>query len=101
MIGKKPLPTKRDLAQDTASSLSSMFGLSYEQQRWVETTANLITSTPEALAKFLKDDPSIFQGPQFRQLGGISALRNFENRNLVFDSLKSSVLVQQATKGAI
>jgi len=98
-LGKKPLPTKRDLSKDTASSLSSLYGLSYEQERWLETTANLLIDDQQALDSFLKDDlASVFQGPQFAQLGGIATLRTFPKRDLVFDSLRNSVLVQQAVK---
>lgn len=99
VLGKKSLPTKRDLSKDTASSLSSLYDLSYEQERWLETTANLLIDDPRALDSFIKDDlASVFQGPQFAQLGGIATLRNFQNRELVFDSLRNSVLVQQAVK---
>ena len=98
-LGKKPLPTKRDLSKDTASSISSMYGLSYEQERWLETTANLIIDDTNALDSFLDNDlVSVFQGPQFSQLGGIATLRNFQNRDQVFDSLRNSTLVQQTVK---
>ena len=98
-LGKKPLPTKRDLSKDTASSISSMYGLSYEQERWLETTANLIIDDTNALDSFLDNDlASVFQGPQFSQLGGIATLRNFQNRDLVFDSLRNSALIQQTVK---
>ena len=98
-LGKKPLPTKRDLSKDTASSISSMYGLSYEQERWLETTANLIIDDTNALDSFLDNDlASVFQGPQFSQLGGIATLRNFQNRDLVFDSLRNSALIQQTDK---
>ena len=76
-----------------------MYDLSYEQERWLDTTVNLLIDDPKALDSFLKDDlVSVFQGPQFAQLGGIATLRNFQNRELVFDSLRNSVLVQQAVK---
>ena len=98
-LGKKSLPTKRDLSKDTASSLSSMYSLSYEQERWLETTTNLIIDDSNALDNFLNNDlASVFQGPQFAQLGGIATLRNFQNRDLVFDSLRNSTLIQQAVK---
>ena len=100
VLGKKQLPTKRDLSRDTASSLSSLFGLSYEQERWVETTTNLIIEDPSALNSFMNDEvASVFSRPQFNQLGGIRALQSFDKRELVFDALKNSVLVQQASKG--
>ena len=41
----------------------------------------------------------VFSRPQFNQLGGIGALQNFEKRDLVFNSLKDTVLVRQARKG--
>ena len=99
-LGKKPLPTKSELSKDTSSSISSMFQLSYEEERWVETTTNLITNDSEALQNFINDDlVSVFSRPQFTQLGGISTLRNFNNREQVFDALKDSVLVRQSAKG--
>ena len=100
ILGKKPLPTKRELCRDTTSSLSASFGLSYEEERWVEATTNLVVDDPQALDSFLKNDlVRVFQAPQFVQLGGLSTLRRFANRDTVFDALKDSVLVQQATKG--
>ena len=99
VLGKKQLPTKRDLSRDTASSLGSLFGLSYEQERWVEATTNLIIDDQKALDSFMKNElASVFTRPQFNQLGGIQALSTFEKRDLVFDALKNSVLVQQANK---
>jgi len=100
ILGKKPLPTKRELCRDTTSSLSASFGLSYEEERWVEATTNLVVDNPQALESFLKNDlVRVFQAPQFVQLGGLSTLRRFTNRDTVFSALKDSVLVQQATKG--
>ena len=76
-----------------------MYGLSYEQERWLETTANLIVDDRDALEKFLDNDlAGVFQGPQFSQLGGIATLRNFQNRDLVFDSLRNSALIQQTVQ---
>jgi len=99
VLGKKPLPTKREMSRDTASSLSSLYGLSYEQERWMETTTNLLIDDTEALGNFIEGDlVKVFQGPQFAHLGGIATLRNFRNRDIVFDSLRNSALVQQAVK---
>ena len=53
----------------------------------------------QLLVHFLRDDlANVFSGPQFAQLGGIATLREFKNRNEVFDALRDSVLVQQAVK---
>ena len=100
-LGKKSLPTKRELSKDTSSSISSMFQLSYEEERLVETTTNLIVDNPKAMESFLNNDfINVFKAPQFTQLGGISTLRKFDKRDLVFDALKDSVLVKQSARGA-
>ena len=77
-----------------------MFQLSYEEERWVQTTTNLIVDDSQALQDFLNNDlVSVFNGPQFTQLGGLAALRDFAKRDQVYDALKDSVLVRQSTKG--
>ena len=97
IYGKKPLPTKKELSRDTVSSLSSIYSLSYEQERWLETTVELIIDDSEVLDSFMNNDlASIFSAPQFTVLGGIATLRNFDNRDEVFNSLKNSALIRQA-----
>ena len=99
-LGKKELPTKEILSKDTTSSLSSMYELSYEERRWIEATTNLIINDPQAMNSFINNEMiDVFSRPQFNQLGGIGALQNFEKRDLVFNSLKDTVLVRQARKG--
>ena len=95
--GKHPLPTKKELSKDTVRSLSSIYSLSYEQERWLETTVELIIGNPTHLDSFLNNNlANIFSAPQFQVLGGISSLRNFENREEVFNSLKNTPLIRQA-----
>ncbi len=99
VLGKKPLPTRRELAQDTTRTISSLYGLSYEDERFLETTVSTIIDSPEKLKNFLDDDlANVFNGPQFAQLGGVATLARFENRDVVFESLRNSVLVQQVSK---
>ena len=100
VLGNKPLPSKRDLARDTVSSLSSLFTLNYEQERWIETTTNTVLEDRTMLTQFLEADYTLFQRPQFNQLGGIATLNRLfgtrENIENIFETLRNSTLIQQA-----
>jgi hypothetical protein len=43
---------------------------------------------------------TIFTASQFNRLGGVQALARFENRELVFEALRQSTLVQQTLLAA-
>ena len=52
------------------------------------------------LTQFIEADYTLFQRPQFNQLGGIPALNKLfgtrENIENIFETLRNSTLIQQA-----
>jgi type I restriction enzyme R subunit len=96
-VGKKPLPTKDDIVSDTVDSIAARFNLRYHEQKWLDTTTQLLADDPQALTKFVAGDMTLFNASQFNRLGGISALSQFEARDEVFDALRQSVLIRQST----
>jgi len=95
-VGKKPLPTKDAIVSDTVDSIAARFNLRYRDQKWLDATAQLLADDPEALNKFVEGDMTVFSSTQFNQLGGISALSQFDSRDDVFDALRQSLLVRQS-----
>lgn len=96
-VGKRPLPTKDDIVSDTVDSIAARFNLRYNEQKWLDATTQLLADDPQALTKFIAGDMTLFSASQFNRLGGISALSRFEARDEVFDALRQSILVRQAT----
>lgn len=99
-LGKKPLPTKDRVIEDTVDSIAARFNLRYSDQKWLRATADLIADDPEAMKRFLAGDMRLFLASQFNQLGGLSALTRFSERDAVFEALRQSSLVRQSTLGA-
>ncbi|MBN1579036.1 MAG: DEAD/DEAH box helicase family protein [Chitinispirillaceae bacterium] len=99
-IGKKSLPTKDEIVNDTVDSISARFDLRYNEQKWVNATAQLLAEDTHALSQFLKGDMTIFTASQFNQLGGITALSRFEHRDEVFEALRQSSLIRQTLLAA-
>jgi len=66
----------------------------------LEYTAELLADDPAALRRFLEGDMTLFTVSQFNQLGGLSALTRFENREEVFEALRQSTLVRQSSVAA-
>lgn len=100
-LGKRKLPTKGQVVDDTVNSLAARFNLRYNEQKWLQSLANLVIDDPQARKKFLTDDPTIFMSAQFTQLGGPKALIHFTQRERVFDALRQSSLVHQSVSGAL
>jgi type I restriction enzyme, R subunit len=98
-LGKKPLPTRDDIVDDTVESIAARFDLRYSDEKWLCATTQLIMESPEALKKFLENDMTIFSSSQFNQLGGISALTRMEHREEVFEALRQSSFVRQLMMG--
>lgn len=96
-VGKKPLPKKEEIVSDTVDSIAARFNLRYQEQKWLDATTQLLADDPEALEKFIEGDMTLFSSSQFNRLGGVSALSQFDQRNEVFEALRQSVLVRQAT----
>jgi hypothetical protein len=100
-LGIKPLPTKDRVVQDTVDSLAARFNLRYSEQLWLTALAMMVVDDPDARAKFLQDDPTLFMAGQFTQMGGVSALTRFTERASVFEALRQSSLVRQAVTGGL
>ncbi|PIQ87176.1 MAG: hypothetical protein COV74_01245 [Candidatus Omnitrophica bacterium CG11_big_fil_rev_8_21_14_0_20_45_26] len=94
-VGRKPLPTKDDIISDTVDSISARFNLRYNEQKWVDTTAQLLAEDPQSLKLFMAGDMTIFSASQFNRLGGIDQLTRFDQRDQVFEALRQSGLVRQ------
>ena len=100
-LGRRQLPSKAQVVEDTVTSLASRFNLRYSEQKWLQCLAHLVMDDPQARQKFLSDDPTIFMSAQFTQLGGPPALLHFTERKRVFDALRESSLVRQSVSGAL
>jgi hypothetical protein len=69
---------------------------SYNEQKWLDATAQLIAEDSGSLRKFIDGDMTIFNASQFNRLGGVAALSRFEARENVFEALRQSSLVRQS-----
>jgi type I restriction enzyme R subunit len=94
-VGRKPLPTKDNIISDTVDSIAARFNLRYNEQKWVDATAQLLADDPQSLKLFMQGDMTIFSASQFNRLGGISQLAKFDQRDQVFEALRQSGLVRQ------
>lgn len=99
-IGKKPLPTRDAIVADTVDSIAARFNLRYAEQKWLDATAQLLAEDPFLLRRFMQGDMTIFDSTQFRQLGGLTALTRFDNREQVFEALRQTTLVRQSLLAA-
>ena len=94
-VGHRPLPTRDAIISDTVESISARFNLRYNEQKWVDATAQLLAEDTGSLKRFMEGDMTIFTAGQFNQLGGVPNLMKFENREEVFEALRQSTLVRQ------
>jgi len=99
-VGKRPLPTREAIVTDTVDSIAARFNLRYSEQKWVDATAQLLAEDSTALRRFMSGDMTIFTSTQFNQLGGITALSRFDDREQVFEALRQSTLVRQSLLAA-
>jgi hypothetical protein len=95
-LGKRPLPTKDQIVNDTVDSIAARFNLRYNEQKWLSATAQLVADDPVALKRFLAGDITLFSSTQFVNLGGFEALAKFESRDAVFEDLRQSTMVRQS-----
>lgn len=95
-VGKKQLPKKEDIVADTVDSIAARFNLRYNEQKWLDATAQLLADDTQALEKFVSGDMTLFTASQFNRLGGVSALARFDQRDQVFEALRQSILIRQA-----
>jgi type I restriction enzyme, R subunit len=100
-LGKRRLPSKEQVVDDTVDSLAARFNLRYSEQKWLQALARLIVDDPEARQQFLEDNPEIFARAQFRQLGDIQQLRRFTSREQVFEALRQSSIIRRSISGAL
>lgn len=94
-VGRKTLPTRDAIVTDTVDSIASRFNLRYNEQKWLDATAQLIAEDSTALRRFMTGDMTVFTANQFRTLGGLEALTRFDHRDEVFDALRQSTLARQ------
>jgi type I restriction enzyme, R subunit len=100
-LGKKTMPTREQIINDTVDSIAARFNLRYSETQWLARTARLLADDAKALEKFLAEDyASVFDTSQFRPLGGLAALARFSDRDAVFEALRESTLVRQTKLGA-
>ena len=99
-VGRKPLPSRDDIVHDTVDSIAARFNLRYNEQKWVDATAQLLADDSNALKRFIEGDITVFTASQFNQLGGIAALTKFNQRDEVFEALRQSTLVRQSVLAA-
>lgn len=96
-VGKRDLPTKDAIVADTVDSIAARFNLRYQEQKWLDATTQLLADDDQALQKFVGGDMTLFTSSQFNRLGGITALSQFDHRDQVFEALRQSTLVRQAS----
>jgi type I restriction enzyme, R subunit len=96
-VGKRELPKKEEIIADTVDSIAARFNLRYQEQKWLDATAQLLVDDTAALRKFVDGDLTIFTSSQFNRLGGITALSQLDHRDEVFDALRHSPMVRQAS----
>jgi superfamily II DNA or RNA helicase len=96
-LGKRPIPSKDQVVSDTVDSIAARFNLRYNEQKWLNATAQLIADDPEARQRFVHGDMTVFASSQFNQLGGFPALTQFQERDQVFEALRQSTIVRNST----
>jgi type I restriction enzyme R subunit len=94
-LGKRPLPSRDQVVDDTVDSIAARFNLRYSEQKWLSATVQLIANDSGAREKFAAGDLTLFTASQFNRLGGLPALAALNSREQVFDALRHSSLVKQ------
>ncbi len=96
-LGVRPLPPRNTIVADAVESIAARFNLRYNEEKWLSTTAQLVTDNVECLTDFLAGRYNrLFERSQFRPLGGLSALATFPERDVVFEALRNSPLLDAA-----
>src|ERR1039457_3602528 len=73
-VGKRPLPTRDAIVTDTVDSIAARFNLRYNEQKWLDATAQLLAEDSTALRRFMSGDMTLFTATQFNQPGRLTAL---------------------------
>ena len=50
-VGRKPLPTREAIVGDTVDSIAPRFNLRYNEQKWLDATAQLIAEDSSSLSR--------------------------------------------------
>lgn len=100
-LGKKPIPTRTQIIEDTVESLAAQFNLRFSEQKWLAATTGLIADDAEARRRFLDGDMTLFTTSQFNALGGLAALERFTERDQVFNALRNTSLFRQSMLGGL
>ncbi|HJT21320.1 MAG TPA: hypothetical protein VJ746_12665, partial [Nitrospira sp.] len=95
-LGKKPMPTRDQIIEDTVESLAAQFNLRFSEQKWLAATTSLIADDADARRRFLDGDMTLFTTSQFNALGGLAALERFTERDQVFNALRNTSLFRQS-----
>jgi type I restriction enzyme R subunit len=99
-VGKKELPKKEEIIEDTVTSISSRYDLRYSEQKLLRATADLLSNDLEAFQAFESGKyADIFTRSRFQLLGGPAAVLKLTDREQVFESLRHSPLIE-ATRQA-
>jgi type I restriction enzyme R subunit len=97
-LGKRPLPSRDQIIDDTVDSIAARFNLRYSEQKWLSATAQLVAGDAISYKKFIEGDSTLFSATQFNRLGGLPALTRFTARDQVFEALRQSSLVRQSAQ---
>ncbi len=100
-LGKKPIPTRDQIIEDTVESLAAQFNLRFSEQKWLAATTSLIADDADARRRFLDGDMTLFTTSQFTALGGLAALERFTERDQVFNALRNTSLFRQSILGGL
>ena len=89
---RRPLPTKDAIVADTVDSIAARFNLRYSEQKWLNATAELSPTIPQALAEVPARRHDYFQR-QPVQLRSAAWRRshNSQQRDAVFEALRQSI----------
>jgi type I restriction enzyme R subunit len=98
-LGKKPLPTRTQIIEDTVESLVAQFNLRFSEQKWLAATTSLVADDAEARRRFMDGDMTLFMTSQFNAFGGLAALERFSERDQVFNALRNTSLFRQSMLG--
>lgn len=99
-LGKKPIPTRDRIIEDTVESLAAQFNLRFSEQKWLTATTSLIADDADARRRFLEGDMTLFTTSQFNAIGGLAALERFTDREQVFNALRNTSLFRQSMLGS-
>jgi len=95
-LGKKEIPTKERIVEDTVETIAAQFNLRFNDQRWVDAIVKMLVDDKDARRRFNSRDMTIFNTSQFNALGGLEGLLAFNERDNVFEALRLAPIVRQA-----